>query len=84
MIDKLVTSTNWLLDERDQDVAVQAYRRTREIWSKFDPGVILRPEALRGGNVARDTQILNYTRTKEIGAIHHATSTCKLLPNERN
>jgi choline dehydrogenase len=41
MKDKPVISTNWLLEKTDQELAVQAYRRTREIWSHMPPGFIV-------------------------------------------
>jgi choline dehydrogenase len=78
MTDKPVISTNWLLNERDQDMAVQAYRRTREIWSHFDPSVIIGPEAALGGNVTSYGESLEYVKTKGISAIHHATSLVRL------
>lgn len=77
MTDKPVFSTNWLLDERDQDMAVAAYRRGREIWSKFNPSVVTGPESAPGTNVTTYEQILNYVRTEGVSAIHHATSTFK-------
>ncbi|PVH68754.1 GMC oxidoreductase [Cadophora sp. DSE1049] len=71
MLGKPVISVNWLLDEKDQEIAVQAYRRTREIWSRFDPNVKVAP----GANVTSYEGILEYVRTRGVGAIHHATST---------
>lgn len=77
MFDKPVISVNWLLDERDQEIAVQAYRRGRDIWSKFDSSVKTGPEAAPGANMTSYDDILKYITTKGVGAIHHATSTCK-------
>jgi choline dehydrogenase len=40
MLDKPVMSTNWLLEKTDQEMAVQAYRRAREIWRKLWGGKV--------------------------------------------
>ena len=77
MADKPVISTNWLLNETDQEMAVQAYRRAREIWSYFPSDIMIGPEAAPGANVSSYAQVLSYIQTKGISAIHHATSTCK-------
>jgi choline dehydrogenase len=74
MLDKPVISTNWLLDEADQEVAVQSYRRIREFWSHID--ITTGPEVTPGGNVTSDTDLLGYIRGA-VSPIHHATSTCK-------
>ena len=75
MLDKPVISTNWLLDEADQEVAVQAYRRIREFWSHVN--ITTGPEERPGGNVTSDADILDFIRGA-VGPIHHATSTCEL------
>jgi choline dehydrogenase len=74
MLDKPVISTNWLLDEADQEVAVQAYKRIREFWSHIP--ITTGPEETPGSNVTSDADLLNYIRGA-VGPIHHATSTCK-------
>ncbi|KAH7354693.1 hypothetical protein BKA65DRAFT_475177 [Rhexocercosporidium sp. MPI-PUGE-AT-0058] len=65
-------------NERDQEIAVQAYRRGREIWSKFDLSLKMGEEVVPGKNVTSYEEILGYIRTKGVGAIHHATSTCMM------
>lgn len=74
MLDKLVISTNWLLDEADQEVAVQAYRRIREFWSHIP--ITTGPEEAPGSNVTSDADLLKYIR-EAAGPIHHASSTCR-------
>jgi len=74
MLDKPVVSTNWLLDEADQEVAVQAYRRIREFWSHVN--ITTGPEASPGSNVTSDADLLDFIRGA-VSPIHHATSTCE-------
>jgi choline dehydrogenase len=74
MLDKPVISTNWLLDEADQEVAVQAYRRIREFWSHVP--ITTGPEEAPGRNVTSDAELLKYIRGA-VAPIHHASSTCK-------
>jgi choline dehydrogenase len=74
MLDKPIISTNWLLDEADQEVAVQAYKRIREFWSRVD--IKTGPEERPGGNVTSDADLLEFIRGA-VGPIHHATSTCE-------
>lgn len=75
MLDKPLISTNWLLDEADQEVAVQAYRRIREFWSYVDQAVVAGAEEAPGGNVTSDADLLEYIRGA-VAPIHHASSTC--------
>jgi len=72
MLDKPVISTNWLSDPADQEVAVQAYKRAREIWSHIP--IRTGPETSPGGNVTTDAQLLEYIRGA-VAPIHHASST---------
>lgn len=74
MFDKPVISTNWLLDEADQEVAVQAYRRIREFWSHVE--IKTGPEEAPGSNVTSDADLLEYIRGA-VSPIHHASSTCR-------
>jgi choline dehydrogenase len=74
MLDKPVISTNWLMDEADQEVAVQAYKRIREFWSHVN--ITTGPEERPGGNVTSDADLLEFIRGA-VGPIHHATSTCE-------
>lgn len=74
MLDKPVISSNWLLDEADQEVAVQAYRRIREFWSQVP--IITGLEEAPGSNVTSDADLLKYIRGA-VAPIHHASSTCK-------
>lgn len=78
MKDRPVISTNWLLDDADKEVAVQAYKRAREIWTHVDP-TITGPETTPGTNVTTDADLLQYIRANGYNrAIHHGSSTCMM------
>ncbi|RMX71356.1 hypothetical protein D0869_15718 [Hortaea werneckii] len=80
MHDPPTLSPNWLLHPADQEVAIQAYRRAREIWTFF-PGVgvdIGTEEMSPGDNVTSDAQLLEYIRQQGVSGIHHASSTCMM------
>lgn len=74
MLDKPVISSNWLLDEADQEVAIQAYRRIRKFWSHVPITTGL--EEAPGSNVTSDADLLRYIRGA-VAPIHHASSTWK-------
>lgn len=76
MHEKPVISTNWLLDEADQQVAVQSYKRAREFWTNVN--ITTGPESAPGANVTSDADLLDYIRGA-VSEIHHATSTCKSM-----
>ncbi|KAI7370855.1 alcohol oxidase, partial [Hortaea werneckii] len=80
MHDPPALSPNWLLHPADQDLAIQAYRRARELWTFFPGvGVDIGPEEMRpGGNVTSDAQLLEYIRKQGVSGIHHASSTCMM------
>lgn len=77
MLDKPIISTNWLLDEADQEVAIQAYRRAREFWSHFPKSINVSEEVTPGANVTTDAELLEVIRG-QVSAIHHGTSTCMM------
>ncbi|KAL6155555.1 hypothetical protein ACJBU6_05769 [Exserohilum turcicum] len=67
--------TGWLDSPEDQEMAVAAYRRARAIASGISAfGAEIAP----GANVTTDAEILQYIRTKGIGAIHHGAATCAM------
>ncbi|KAI6890660.1 alcohol oxidase [Hortaea werneckii] len=80
MHDPPTLSPNWLLHPADQELAIQAYRRARELWNFF-PGVgvdIGAEEMSPGGNVTSDARLLEYIRQQGVSGIHHASSTCMM------
>lgn len=74
MHQKPVISTNWLLDEADQQVAIQSYKRAREFWTNVN--ITTGPESAPGANVTSDADLLDYIRGA-VSEIHHASSTCR-------
>jgi len=76
--DQPVISMNWLLSETDQRVAVEAYKYIRALWQGFPDSVRLGEEIAPGSNVTTDEQILEHIKTEGVGAIHHASSTCRM------
>lgn len=75
-----VISPNWLLNETDQHVAVQAFRRGRQIASAT--GVAVR-EVAPGAEVQSDEDILAWILNTTV-PVHHASATCKFRPCRGN
>ncbi|KAF2831897.1 alcohol oxidase [Ophiobolus disseminans] len=65
----------WLDSQEDQEIAVAAYRRAREIASHVP---VFGEELVPGKNVSTDAQILNYIKTKGVTDIHHGAATCAM------
>lgn len=72
--DNPIVSTNWLLTQTDQEVAIAAFKRARQLAAAT--GIIVGPEVLPGPEVETDEQILDFVRGT-VGPIHHASATCK-------
>lgn len=72
--DPPIINRNWLLEEADQNTAVAAYRRAREIWSHL--GAAVGPELTPGTNVTGDADLLKYIQESGVSPIHHGNSTC--------
>ncbi|KAJ5816975.1 hypothetical protein N7447_009208 [Penicillium robsamsonii] len=73
-----IISPNWLLDEGDQEQAIAALQRIREI--AFN-STIVEEEYLPGRNVTTRTEILEWLKDNT-SLIYHATSSCKFdFPN---
>ena len=79
--DNPVVSPNWLLTETDQELAVQGFKRAREIANAS--GIVLGPEFLPGPQTQTNAQILEYIR-QTMAPIHHASATCKWLFQQQN
>jgi len=52
-----VVNPNWLSDPRDQDVAIAAFRRARQLFSTRAMKPIVKSEAFPGENITTDSQI---------------------------
>ena len=70
-----LVSPNWLLTRTDQELAVQGFKRARQIASALD--VVIGSEFSPGPEVQTDEQILQYIQ-QTLAPIHHASATCKL------
>lgn len=69
-----LVNVNWLATQTDQEVAVQAFKRARQVGAAT--GITVGPEYSPGPSVQTDAQILNFIRST-LSPIHHATGTCK-------
>ncbi|KAJ5958023.1 glucose-methanol-choline (gmc) oxidoreductase [Penicillium vulpinum] len=72
--DPPVISPNWLLDEGDQEQAIAALERIREIAFNSD---IVEEEYLPGPSVTTREEILDWLRNN-MSLIYHAASSCKM------
>lgn len=73
--DNPIVSPNWLLDPRDQEVAVAGFKRTREIFGTDAIKPILSgPEAFPRANVTEDQDILASIK-QSASSIDHAAYT---------
>jgi choline dehydrogenase len=79
-----VFSPNWLLDPRDQEMAVAAFKLARSLFANSTAmrDIIVGPEVFPGFNVTSDKDILDWSR-KNAATINHATGTCAMgRPND--
>lgn len=73
-----IVSPNWLLDPRDREVLIAAFRRARQIWAtKSIKEVITGPEVYPGANVTSDSDILKAIQLSA-QTIWHASATNKM------
>jgi len=77
MVDPPVIHINHLTDKRDQELAVAAIKRSREIFAHPSlSSVLVGPEILPG-NTTTDFQLLKYVQKSAV-TISHASCTCKM------
>lgn len=70
-----IVNPNWLGDPRDQDVAIQAFKRAREVFAtKALSTIVIGDEAYPGANVTTDEQIWSVLM-KSTNTIYHAAAT---------
>jgi choline dehydrogenase len=73
-----VINSNFLGDVRDQEIAVAAVKRARQIFNSTALNKIkVGPEAYPGANISSNADILKYIMDTA-SPIWHATSTCKM------
>ncbi|KAF2689767.1 GMC oxidoreductase, partial [Lentithecium fluviatile CBS 122367] len=81
MLDPPVIHINHLTDKRDQELAIAAIKRSREILAHpFLSSVLVGPEILPG-NTTSDAQLLKYVQSSAV-TISHASCTCKMGKKE--
>ncbi|KAL8753031.1 MAG: hypothetical protein Q9184_005545 [Pyrenodesmia sp. 2 TL-2023] len=69
-----VINPNWLSDPRDQDIAIAAFRRGRQLFSAKTLKRIVKAEAFPGTNVTTDAQILDMIR-QTTNSVYNAAGT---------
>ena len=75
--DPPLINPNWLTDPADNEVAIAAFKRIREIWQYMN-GTTIGPEYFPGtSNVSTDAEILSFIRESLI-QVWHAAGTCKM------
>ncbi len=73
-----VVSPNWLLDPRDREVLIAAFRRARQVWAtRWMQAVSTGPEVYPGANVTSDSDILSAIQLSA-QTIWHASATNKM------
>lgn len=68
---------NWLSDPRDQDIAIAAFRRGRQLFSTQAMRPIVKMEAFPGQNVTTDAQIWNIIKTSA-NSVYNAAGTNRM------
>ena len=76
MSDPPLIDPNWLSDPADQEMAIAAFKRQREIWSKMS-NLTIGEEAFPGTKVQSDADILAWIQ-KALAPIWHPAATCKM------
>jgi choline dehydrogenase-like flavoprotein len=78
-----IISPNWLTDPRDQDIAIAAFRRGRDLFSTDAIRPIVQSEAFPGTNVTNNAQILDIVQASA-NSVYNAAGTCKMgKPGDR-
>ena len=81
MSDPPLINPNWITHPVDQELAIAAFKRSREVW-KLMSDITVGEEYLPGPKVQSDADILNFIR-QALSPVWHAASTCKMgRPND--
>ena len=68
----------WLADPADMDLAVQAFKRQRQVWAELAKlGVADSAEAFPGSNITSDKDIREIIK-QSMTTVYHASCTCKM------
>jgi choline dehydrogenase len=76
--DNPAVSPNYLIDPRDEEIIVAAFKRVREVF-KADAlrPILIGEEFFPGKNVSTDAEILEFIRQAGL-EVYHASATCKM------
>jgi choline dehydrogenase len=77
MLDAPVIRINHLTDERDQELAIAAIKRSREILAHPSLSLVVVGPEILPGNITTDAKLLKYVRSSAV-TISHASCTCKM------
>lgn len=72
--DNPIVNPNWLSDPRDQEVAIAAYKRARQIFNSTAMSPVVLEEAYPGVDVSTDEEILDTIRDSALTVWHAAGS----------
>jgi choline dehydrogenase len=73
-----IIDPQWLVDTTDIELAIQGFKRGREVWVKLvELGVADPVEYFPGTNVTTDEQIYEFI-SQTSTSVYHASSTCKM------
>ncbi|XHG09505.1 hypothetical protein AWENTII_012561 [Aspergillus wentii] len=73
-----IIDPQWLAHPADMDLAVQSFKRHRQVWSELvKMGAADQEEYYPGANVTTDSQIRAFIQ-KSMRSVYHASCTCKM------
>ena len=72
-----IVSPNWLIDPRDQDVAIAAFRQGRRLFSTNATAPIILGESFPGENTTTDAQILEVVKSS-VNSVYNAVGTNRM------
>ena len=73
-----IVSPNWLLDVRDQELALAGFKQARAVFTtNVTRPIVLGAEAFPGVNVSTDAEILSLIQ-QSASASYHASATCAM------
>ncbi len=78
MITPPLIDPNWLTNKADVELAIQSFRRLRQMWKVLDDqGLTIGDEYLPSANVTTDAQIIDHI-SRSLNEVYHAAATCKM------
>ncbi|RMY08615.1 hypothetical protein D0868_04694, partial [Hortaea werneckii] len=81
-MDLPIINPNWLADPRDKEVAIAAFKRTRQIWDSMSE-IVSGEEYRPGPDVQSGEAILDWIQQNSL-TIWHASATCKMGTRDDN